>query len=75
MLKTIQGVECCKCNALFKRESASYITIYGNIMIGEFGGIVGSNFSPDDPTKLIKATVFCKPCFFDLAKKLLNEEI
>lgn len=75
MLKTIQCVECTTCKAIFKTDSEDFITIYGNIMIGEFGGIVGNNFSPEDPTKLIKTTVFCKACFLDLAKRVLNKEV
>ena len=75
MLPKIEAVECCTCKSLHKLSSNDFITIYGNIMIGESGGIVGNNFSREDNTKLITSTVFCKPCFFDLAKKLFQEEL
>lgn len=69
IVKAVDAVKCCNCGALMSKDSNDYISIYGNICIGESGGIIGNNLSEDN--RVERATIFCRTdkCLEDLIKK------
>jgi len=79
-------IHCKKCGTPHEEGSRTYITIEGNIYVGENGGIIGNNFPlplPED-TKARKFTIdevnrthFCVSCFIEeflsLQRELIRE--
>lgn len=70
LLKTYQTVKCFYCGKQHPLESKDYITIYGNICVGEMSGVIGNNFDLDG--KLKNVTVLCReaPCLDRLLDNL-----
>lgn len=54
--KTINAVECGKCERLMRKDSREYFKITGGILVGDNGGIIGSN-NPE------QSSILCKECF------------
>ena len=57
-LPVVEAVACSKCGTLYERKSDGYVAFWGNVTIGEAGGVIGNNF--DEAEKLIGATILCK---------------
>ena len=56
----IAAVKCLICDKLHEQEDTTYFKVLGNINIGEKGGIVGDNLSPDH--KVLKVSIYCCKC-------------
>ena len=72
MLKEEALVKCVKCQVcgrLHEVGDESYYSVYGNITVGESGGLVGNNLS--DHGIVEKRSIFCKP---DCLAKILGIE-
>lgn len=67
----IQAVKCIKCGTLHELKSKSYVSVQGNILIGNEGGIVGNNITEDG----IHCTYFCKECFIQYMANDLGVKI
>ena len=63
MLETVASVECQVCKRLHTLGSDTYLTVYGNICIGESGGVVGNNLN--NMNEVERVSVYCrsKDCF------------
>lgn len=61
-------VECLECKKSHSIYADSFITVYGDIMIGGYGGVVGGNFDEDGQLK--RASIFCRTQCLQL---LLND--
>jgi len=73
-------VICVDCKKEHDASADTFVTVYGNITVGENGGVVGDNFAflpgepskkdTENPTRLDRVTVFCRECFAEMASKL-----
>lgn len=58
----VTAMKCDKCGQLHQVESKTYIQVFGNIVLGENGGMVGNNLDADG--KVTDPSCFCYPrCF------------
>lgn len=64
--KTVESVECGQCGDTHLRSGNNYITVYGNICVGEHGGIVG-NGNWDDFG--IPVAIMCRECFVEFIER------
>lgn len=62
-MKDLAYIKCDACNKLHPKDSEEFISIYGNIMVGLNGSIVGNNF--DEDRRLFRLFYFCRKleCF------------
>lgn len=59
-------VKCGKCGKLMDKFSEDFYTVYGNICVGLYGGLVGDNFAENE--YLVNVSILCKDCFFVILK-------
>lgn len=58
----VTGAKCCRCGRIHDIKAKSFITISGNIYLGESGGLIGNNL--DENNKVVNDVHFCFPdCF------------
>ena len=60
-------VPCHICNKEHPIDSNKYFTVYGDINLGNEGGIVGGNF--DAEGRLFRSQSFCRSCLVDFLKE------
>lgn len=58
------GVDCKK---EFLESSREYLSIYGDICIGKYGGIIGHNF--DKKGNLKRVSIYCAECFIEVMNR------
>lgn len=63
---TVEAVECVECNNSHLRNSDKYITLYGNLCIGESGGIIGGSAWDEEG---VPVYIACKECFMNFIAK------
>lgn len=70
-----KSVKCETCNKIHSVDSEDYITVYGDIMIGQSAGVVGHNFDKEE--KLARVSIRCKniKCWQKLFSDNLNNPI
>ena len=54
----VESVKCDVCGSLHELKSKDYLSVHGNICVGEGGGIVGNNF--DEDGRVNRISIFCK---------------
>jgi len=55
----IETIKCQRCGELHERSEETYMTVYGNVCVGERGGILGGgNWSANG----VPVNTFCKMC-------------
>lgn len=71
LLKIVPSIKCEKsgCNRTHLLDAESYFSVYGNIHVGNKGGIIGNNFG--DNFELKNVMTFCKGCLV----RILQEQI
>ncbi len=57
-LPVIATVKCTQCGKLHNVDDETFMTFYGNVMIGTDSGVIGNNF--DDKGRLVKSTIICR---------------
>ena len=61
----VQAVKCDACGKLHEVTSTDYVSVAGNILRGESGGLVGNNLSQsrreNEKQKVIGVSIFCYP--------------
>lgn len=59
-LRTVNAVRCVNCHKLYLCDSTEFITIQGNISVGNcMGSIVQDNVNEDN--KVVNSSVYCRP--------------
>jgi hypothetical protein len=66
----VEAVKCNACGRLHEVTDETYYTVYGNITVGESGGLVGNNLDEED--RVTKSVAYCKP---DCLAKALGIEL
>lgn len=58
----VESVRCTECRQTHERSENTYITVYGNICVGEVGGILGGG----DWSEIgVPVNTFCRQCLVD----------
>lgn len=61
----VESVVCIGCKKIHERSENTYITVYGNICVGEVGGILGGgNWSESG----VPVNTFCKSCLVEFIR-------
>ena len=60
--EVVESVRCMKCGKIHERSENTYITVYGNICVGEVGGILGGG---DWSSSGVPVSTFCQQCLCD----------
>lgn len=68
--KTVEYVTCSICGKEHVADGNTFITVFGNIYIGIYGGIVGNNLAGENT--VVHATIFCNNCFLDYISSYLS---
>ena len=67
--KVIESVKCIECEETHERTSNSYMTVYGNICVGERGGILGGG---DWRSLGVPVNIMCRECFVEFIERELK---
>jgi hypothetical protein len=62
--KMVKLYQCGHCGRI-SESGQSFFFVYGNVMIGESGGLIGNNLSEDGENRVENVSVFCYKCMFD----------
>lgn len=68
--------KCNLCGRVHDKDDNTYVTVQGNIYVGDKGGVIGNNFPLEQDTFAINEvnrSVFCWPCFFEAMFQARNE--
>lgn len=67
---TMGTCKCMSCDAVHDMNSETYIGVYGNIMVGKGGGLIGNNL--DENGKVVNVSIWCrkKACFRDMVSSI-----
>jgi len=57
----IKAVRCDECGAIHAKDENSYVTVAGNILIGQDTQVVGNNLRQN--MSLARSSVYCLSCF------------
>jgi hypothetical protein len=70
-MAVIKAIECdgTDCGKLMKSDSRDFFTIYGNLMIGLDGGLIGNNL---EEGKVVSTSYFCSACFMKIIQTASN---
>ncbi len=60
-IKSIKAVQCVYCHKLHLSESTEFVTIQGNIGVGNCQDFI-LNGNIDDEGKIINSSVYCRRC-------------
>lgn len=75
--ETVEKLKHNKCYYCKKHAPKKYISIWGNLAIGNLGGLVGDNFSVCQ-NKLIRISIICSDClpilFSDIRKYCIGDQ-
>lgn len=63
-------VKCEKCGKEHPVEGREYFVVYGNIMVGKDGGIIGNNFNEGE---LKSVSVFCLECLIEFLEDVKRD--
>jgi hypothetical protein len=63
--RIVQAVKCESCGEIHEVGTKTYITVQGNILIGEDGGIVDNNIIDG---KVVNESIYCIKCFSSLVQ-------
>jgi hypothetical protein len=74
IFNTIDAIECFFCKSLLRADSEQFISIHGNICIGQNGGVIGNNL--DDDGRVARTTCICRSehCLNQLTKLLIGSK-
>lgn len=64
--KTKSSVMCTECGAIHPEDSDTYLTLYGNLCVGKFGGILGGG---NWEAYGIPVTIMCRGCFVNFVRE------
>jgi hypothetical protein len=74
ILNNNQKIICDQCGKRHFPDEETFVVIYGNIMVGFRGGIIGNFFTEDG--KLARAGIYCrsKHCIGKILERLIDED-
>jgi hypothetical protein len=69
-MSQVTGIKCDYCGAFHDVDTTSYVSVQGNIILGQHGGLVGNNIkiemlnNLEEKIQYVKTSHFCFPdCF------------
>lgn len=64
-INVVEAVRCVRCGRIHERSENTYMTVYGNIYVGESGGILGyDNWSENG----VPVNTFCRHCLVEFIR-------
>lgn len=68
---TVRAVKCGVCGQLHEVDADTFVSVAGNICIGEGGGLIGDNLDQGD--RVVNVSIFCRGrCFGKAIEKALE---